>query len=210
MNSEYKGTTFEIKTRFSGVVFEEYDFTGTNFNSGIFENVTFKNCRFHKSNLSGSKVFRESRFDSCHFLQVDLSNSTFGSHEGIYNECTFEKCNFRGKEFNFSEFIGCVFLNSTLRRINFNGSRFRTCKFVGKLDDVSFNGMYDTNPSSVACLNDVDFSDAVFGEFVNFYNCDLSSCVPPKGSAFGEILYQIYKSNTGVMSTGTKDRIVLD
>lgn len=210
MNNQYKDLKLEIKTKFSKTTFEDYDFTNTNFNSAIFENVEFNNCRFFKSNLNGSKIFYTSEFKSCHFSQVDLSNSTFGSNQGIYKDCIFEKCNFKGKLFNFSEFINCTFLNSNFKRVNFNGSKFRECKFIGKLEDVCFNGIYDTNPSPRGCLNLVDFSGAVLGEFVTFYNCNLSSCIPPKSSNFSTLLYQIYKSNPAVLSTGSKDRIILD
>lgn len=210
MNNQYKGLTLELKTKFSNTEFEDADFSDTNFNSAIFDNVRFKNSRFFKSKLNGSKIFGTSEFELCHFLQVDLSNSTFGSNQGVYKDCTFEKCNFKGKEFTFSEFINCTFLNSKLQRINFNGSKFTECKFIGKLEDVSFNGIYDTNPSPHSCLNLVDFSEATFSEFVTFYHCDLSTCIPPNGLTFSTLLYQIYKSNPAVQSTGSKDKIILD
>lgn len=210
MKDTYKGTKLELKTRLSDVAFEDYDFSGTDFNSAILVNVEFRRCLFAQSVVNGTKVFPSSRFESCHFLHVDLRNTTMGSDRGTYLECSFERCDFRGKEFTFTEFLQCKFLESKLKRVSFNGSRFNECQFVGKLEDVSFNGLYDTNPDDSACLRYVDFSRATFGEFVNFYHCNLSSCVPPQGKDFEALLYRIFRSNPDVLSTGSRDGLILD
>lgn len=209
MNETEKGKIWELKTKITNKVFEEYDFTATDFNSAIFENVTFKKCVLKKSNLSGTKIFYESKFENCSFIDLNFSNTTLGSNKGIYENCQFEKCVYKGKEFDFTQFIDCTFEKMKFNNVNFNGSIFRDCKLSGKFNDVSFNGIYETNPSKDACLNRVDFTNAEFGEFVNFYNCDLSTCSPPKGLEFDELLYQIYSNDPTVLSTGTKDRIVL-
>ena len=208
-DSKHKGVTWELKTRVSNQTFDNFDFSNTNFNSSNFHNVNFINCLFFKSNLKGSKLFYESNFDSCRFEGIDLSNSTFGSHKGTYTKCIFEKCEFKGKEFNFTEFIDCDFIKTKFKKVNFNGSKFENCRFSGKFDDVTFNGIYDTNASKTECLKNVDFSEAIFGEFVNFYNCDLSTCIPPKGTSFDELLYQLYSNDPSVLSTGSKDKIVM-
>jgi uncharacterized protein YjbI with pentapeptide repeats len=209
MENERLGSIWELKTKVSNRVFENYDFSNVDFNSAIFENVSFANCIFFKSNLVGSRLFYNSNFDSCQFRNVNFSNSTFGSHNGIYKNCLFDKSIFKGKEFNFTKFISCEFTKTKFKSINFNGSRFIGCKFSGDFNDVAFNGIYDTNPVREECLNDVDFSEAIFGDFVSFYNCNLSTCIPPKGRTFDEILYNIYSDDSSVLSTGSKDKIVL-
>lgn len=208
-NDLHKEKVWELKSRVEEQTFTHFDFTKTNFNSAVFFNVNFINCLFEKSILTNSKIFYDSNFESCTFKHVDLSHSTFGSHKGTYKDCIFENCNFKGKEFNFSRFINCEFVKSKLVKINFNASSFLNCKFVGKLADVTFNGIYDTDKSDCQTLNSVDFSKAQFGEFVTFVNCDLSSCIPPFETKFNEILYPIYIDNHNILSTGTPDRIVL-
>ena len=210
MNDEYKNRKLELKEKFSAVKFENYDFSSADFNSAIFENVSFVKCVFNKTNLDGSKIFYESNFESCTFSQVNLSNTTFAGNSGIYKNCTFEKCKLQSKEFNHTVFVECTFNKCTLKKINFNGSKFINCKFVGKIEDTCFNGIYDTNSSPNECLNSVDFSGATFGEFVTFHNCNLSSCIPPIGKTFESMLYQLYASRPHILSTGTEDRIILD
>lgn len=208
-NVRHKESTWELKTIVSQQTFKNFDFTKTNFNSAIFNNVNFINCLFDKSNLSGSKLYYNSNFSDCTFTNVDLSSTTFGSHKGLYENCIFNKCNFKGKEFNFTRYVKCFFDACKLKKINFNASSFANCKFTGSMDDVTFNGMYDTNKSSFPVLDNVDFSDAKLGEFVTFIDCDLSNCTAPTGSTFDEILYNLYSDDSSVLSTGSKDRIVL-
>ena len=209
-DNQYKGTIWELKTKISQHTFENFDFSNTDFNSAIFENVIFKDCLFFKSNLCGSKLFYQSRFENCRFISVNLSNTTFGSNKGIYKNCLFEKCDFKGRDFNFTEFINCDFVKAKLKNINFNGSKFENCRFIGKIEDTNFNGIYDTNPNSTNCLKKVDFSETIFGEFVTFFNCDLDTCIPPIGSLFNELLYNLYLNDPSILSTGSKDRIVLE
>lgn len=209
MNETEKGKKWPLKTRVAFQVFESYDFTDTDFNSAIFEQLTFKKCIFKRSKLSGTRLFYNAQFEDCAFIDLNLSNTTLGSNNAKYANCSFEKCIFKGKEFDDTEFIDCIFTKMTFSKINFNGSTFKNCEISGKLDDVSFNGMYNINPSKDACLNNVDFSGSTFGRYVTFYNCDLSSCIPPEGENFDQLLYQIYSNNSGILSTGDEDKIVL-
>ncbi|MGQ1784454.1 pentapeptide repeat-containing protein [Saccharicrinis sp. GN24d3] len=200
---------WELKTRIVEEEFNDLNFSQINFNSAVFQKVKFNDCIFSKSNFKGTKVF-ESLFNNCKFLKLDLSKSTLGSNDGIYKNCVFEKCNFKGKEFNFTRFSDCIFNKCTIANINFNASSFEKCKFVGKIENVSFNGIYDTNKSTYKTLVDVDFKEATFGDFVTFFDCDLSSCIPPEGKKFDDLLYYIYQNNTNVLSTGTKDKIIIE
>lgn len=209
MNSDYINKILELKTRFSNQNFVDYDFTKTNFNSAVFENTSFKNCLFESSDLNGSRIFYESNFENCTFRNINLSNSTIGSHKGVYKNCIFENCEYKGKGFNFTKFIDCKFIKAKFTTIDFNGSQFCDCFFEGKFKDVTFNGIYDSNPDSKACLYNCDFSNSKFGNFVSFENCDLSSCIPPENTTFAEILYQVEASNAKLLSTGTPDRFVI-
>jgi uncharacterized protein YjbI with pentapeptide repeats len=93
-NNQYKDVIWELKTGISQYTYENFDFSNTNFISAIFEKVVFKDCLFFKSNLDGAKLFYQSRFENCRFINVNLSNTTFGSNKGIYINCLFEKCDF--------------------------------------------------------------------------------------------------------------------
>ena len=209
MKTDYINKILELKTRFSNQNFVDYDFTKTNFNSSIFENTNFENCLFESSVLKGSRIFYNSNFESCIFKNITLSHTTFGSHKGTYKKCVFENCEYKGKDFNFTQFIDCKFIKTKFTTVNFNGSQFRNCIFEGKFKDVTFNGIYDCNPDFKACLHQCDFFNATFGDFVSFENCDLSTCTAPKDTAFKEILYQLDASNPKLLSTGSPDRIVI-
>jgi hypothetical protein len=102
-----------------------------------------------------------------------------------------------------------LFKKCKLNHISFNASSLLNCKFIGSLNDVTFNGLYDTNKSECKSIEAVDFSEAKLGDFVTFIDCDLSSCVPPKGSSFSQLLYNIDSNDARVLSTGSKDRIVV-
>lgn len=209
LNKRYTGKVFDSGSHFIDETFNEFDFTNTDFNSAIFDHTSFKNSVFDKTKLKGSKLYYESDFDACTFIKIDFSNTTFGSHQGVYRNCTFEKCHFKSKEFNFTQFINCRFIDCKFKSLNFNGSTFKDCILSGTFEDVSFNGIYDINPDPTACLKNVDFSNARLGEFVSFFNCDLSSTIPPAGKNFNELLYQFYSDEPTVRSTGSKDRIVV-
>ncbi len=208
-NTEHKQKEWKFKTEITNTVFDSFDFSFTNFNSAIFENIRFKNCLFNKAILQGTKIFYSSYFENCKFISVDLRNTTVGSNKGIYKNCLFEKCNFNRQLFNFTSFEDCEFVKSKFKSVSFNGSTFNCCKFIGKLEDVEFNGIYDTNKDPSICLNKVDFSDAVFGEFVTFNNCRLDNCIPPTGVTFDELLYRLYANDPAILSTGSTDKIVI-
>ncbi len=209
LNIEHKGATWECLTEISGKVLENYDFSETDFNNARFIDVKFINCLFNKSNISDSRIYRDSSFECCRFVNVDFSSTTIGSHKGDYIGCLFEKCKFQGVLFSSTRFRRCHFMKTKFKTVNFNGSTFHDCIFSGKFDDVSFNGLYDTNSDRKACLNNVDFSEASFGEYVSFYNCDLSTCIPPKNHSFDELLYHCDLSEPTLLSTGSKDRVVI-
>jgi hypothetical protein len=57
--------------------------------------------------------------------------------------------------------------------------------------DVFFHGNYSsdiTEGSKPNPMYEVDFSEATFGQYVVFNDCDLSTCTPPSGSTFDSLL----------------------
>ncbi|MEI2273219.1 pentapeptide repeat-containing protein [Sphingobacterium sp. ML3W] len=209
MNKDYVNQTLALKTKFSNKNFVNWDFTNTNFNSAIFENTNFDGCLFKASILAGSRIFYDSNFKNCIFKKINLSETTFGSHKGVYTDCIFEDCEYKYRAFNFTQFVNCKFIKTKFTTVNFNGSQFRSCIFDGKFKDVTFNGLYDTNRDSKACLQHCDFSSSIFGDFVSFDNCDLSTCTAPKDTTFDKILYQVDASNPKLLSTGSPDRLTI-
>ncbi len=189
---------------FIGIDYSLKDFNATTFKDGL-----FKNCLFYKTVLDNSRIQGKVDFEDCTFENLNLTNTNFGSHNGNYINCIFEKCNFKGRLFNFSRYVNCTFKNCKLVNINFSGSSFQNCKFIGKLDNVSFNGIYDINKSNYPTLEIIDFSEARFGEFVTFYDCDLTTCIAPKNEFFDNLLYYLYENNTRILSTGSNDKIII-
>lgn len=208
-DTKYKAKSWKEITRYENETFENFDFTDTIFENTIFTNVTFKDCLFSKCKMNHIRLFG-CNFYNCDFSDVDMRNFAIGSQGGGYTDCTFNKCDFRAQHFFSPRFVNCEFNQSKFKRTNLNDSSFESCKFIGKLEDVTFNGMYHEAKTGFEPLVNVDFSEAVFGDFVRFDNCDLSTCIPPKGSSFDELLYQIYRNNPSIRSTGNKDRIVFE
>lgn len=127
----------------------------------------------------------------------------------MFGSCSFKKCDFRGQYFWYPHFNRCIFEKCKLKKIDFNDASFHDCKFIGKLEDVIFNGMYHKKETGFKPLNHVNFSEAVLGEYVGFENCDLSTCIPPIGKTFEELLYVVDLNSTGHLSTDSKDSYVI-
>ncbi len=208
MNDTYKGFTWEKRVKFENETFQDCDFTETIFENASFKDVTFENCLFFKSNMNHIGLWG-SRFFNCKFIHIDLRNMPMGADGGLFESCLFQKCDFRGQYFWYPHFNKCIFENCKLKKIDFNDSSFHYCKFIGKIEDVTFNGIYHKKETGIKPLDYVDFSEAVFGEYVGFENCDLSSCIPPQGSTFKEILYVVDLNEPNHLSTGSKDRYVI-
>ena len=189
-------------------MFDDDDFSGCNLNAAILKDVWFRNCLFRKTKFDGVKAF-DGGATNCKFIGVDFSRTTFASNRANYDSCTFERCNFKGQHFVFTRFDSCIFLGCRLQNINFNASSFLKCSFAGKLQDVEFNGIYDTNKSAFTPLLNLDFSKAEFGDYVGFSDCDLATCIPPEGRTLEEILYHPYENDSKYLTTGTKDRLVI-
>jgi uncharacterized protein YjbI with pentapeptide repeats len=208
MNDIYKGYTWKERVKFENETFQDCDFTGTIFENASFKDVTFENCIFFKSNMNHIGLWR-SRFFYCKFINVDLRNMPMGADGGLFESCLFQKCDFRGQYFWYPHFNKCIFENCKLKKIDFNDSSFHYCKFIGKIEDVTFNGMYHKKETGIKPLDYVDFSEAVFGEYVGFENCELSTCIPPQGNIFKEMLYIVDLNEPNHLSTGSKDRCVI-
>lgn len=189
-NKSQVKVVWEIKTKIENHVFNNFDFIETNFNHPIFKNVLFENCVFDKPNINDAR-FYNCNFKNCHFKRVDFSNTTVGCHGGGYEDCIFEKCNFRGASIYFPEFLNCEFDTCKLKDVDFYASYFYECKFIGKLTEVVFHREYKSDLTLGAKINPmykVDFSRAIFGKYVIFRNCDLSTCIPPVGVTFDEFM----------------------
>lgn len=208
MDEKYKGRKWDKLTKFIDETWMNYDLTDTDFDNTFFKDTSFSNCNFIKSKLDQMGLFNAS-FMSCLFEKVSFKNVAVGAKGGLFEKTKFLRCDFAGKQFNYPHFKDCIFENCKLKTIDFNDSSFENCKFIGKLDDVSFNGIYHEIKTRHKILDQVDFSEAEFGEFVTFYDCDFSTCIPPCGKTFDELLYQIYSNDPTVLSTGSRDRIVL-
>ena len=190
LNSKYKATKWETKTKIENKTFKAFDFSDTNFNCPIFKNIQFEDCVFNKSNMQDARIYGCS-FISCHFVKIDFRTITIGAHKGLYKDCHFDSCDFRNAPFYEPEFNNCIFNKCKLSKIDFKASSFDSCKFIGKMSDVTFRGndKHDLYPNPKAnSMYNIDFGETIFGEYVGFDDCDLSTCIPPKGTTFEELL----------------------
>ena len=207
-NINYKEKSWSTFTKFSKQNFDDFDFSNTVFENTAFESCIFQDCLFFKSNFNHIGLWG-CDFINCQFISADMRNIPIGVDGGILKNCSFQKCNFQGQYFEYPFFDNCIFDKCKLKNINFNDSSFRNCKFIGKLEDVTFNGIYNNRKRERTVLENVDFSETVFGDFVSFEDCDLSSSIPPKTRNFEEMLYVVDLNNIKILSTGTKDRFVI-
>ena len=216
MEQEYFGrilevytNTFSFKERFFQVVFEGLFFGGVDFNHAIFKDCIFKDCVFSKCNVSDVRLYGDSSFVNCLFDRMRLGNDTsLGEHSGDYIDCVFRNCAFRNKAMSigdppYTQYTRCVFENCAMKNVSFNKSSFVKSSFIGKLSDVTFNGVFQSCSSQDLHL-EIDFSDSIWGEYVGFHRCsfsDLSQCTPPKGKTFEELLH--YICDDGIMRLNT-------
>lgn len=189
-------------------IIECYNFTDTYFENASFEGVTFQRCLFYHCNTNHIGLWN-CNFIECEFKDVDLRDMSIGAEGGTFDRCVFNKCDFRGQHFFSPDFIDCIFEKCKMKNINFNDASFLRCKFIGKLEDVTFNGMYHEIKKEIKPLDYVDFSESIFGDYVGFEDCDLSTCIPPVGKTFNELLYIADLNNLKHLSTGSKDRYVI-
>lgn len=207
-NINYKEKSWSTFTKFSKQNFDDFDFSNTVFENTAFGSCIFQDCLFFKSNFNHIGLWG-CDFINCQFISADMRNIPIGVDGGILKNCSFQKCNFQGQHFEYPFFDNCIFDKCKLKNINFNDFSFRNCKFIGKLEDVTFNGIYNNRKRERTVLENVDFSETVFGDFVSFEDCDLSSSIPPKTRNFEEMLYVVDLNNIKILSTGTKDRFVI-
>jgi len=198
-------TRWEPKTQIRDTTLEG-DFSNTHFNEARFFNVVWRSCTFERTVVDGARAYPPSEFVDCTFRNVDFSHTTLLSNETRCVRCTFERCRFARTGFTKARFCACTFESSTFLRIDFNGTTFEDCRFASRFAEVTFNGIYDTNPDPTVCLQRVDFTGATFGDFVSFNNCDLTSCTPPQGRTFTDLLYPFYSDDDRTRTTGSKGR----
>lgn len=190
--------------------FKEIRFFNTDFRECRIMNSNFSNCLFEQLNLVGAKFYPDSYFKACDFIKVDFSKSTMINHKSVFSKCKFKDCQIKSLDFDFTRFENCMFKNCTFEKINFSASNFQNCRISGILKDVTFNGIYNSNQSNFKTLVEVDFSDAQFGDYVTFQDCDLSTVYPPRGTNFDEILYRINSKDKTILSTGDSDKTVIN
>lgn len=203
-----QGLTWTAPARFTNETFVDVDFSDANFDGVLFVDCTFQGCVFHKG-APGDLALFGCNFTGCTFTSFDFRRISVGANGGIYRDCVFSRCNFAGRHFASPHFAGCTFDRCKLKNVNFNDASFEATRFLGRIEDTTFNGLYHTHATGFAPLDRVDFSDAILGEFVTFEACDLSTCIPPRGASFSELLYEIDAGDATILSTGNAERIVL-
>jgi fluoroquinolone resistance protein len=208
MEQKFKNFKWDSPTNFENEAFKDYDFSGSQFDNVLFIGCTFENCIFKKGNAGNLGIFG-CDFSDCTFDSFDFKKISVGANGGKFTSCKFTKCNFTGRQFEYPHFDSCVFDQCKIKNVNFNDASFKRTKFIGKIEDTTFNGLYHKKSTGYKIIDEVDFSMAVFGDFVTFEDCDLSNSIPPNGKRFEELLYQIYADDPKTLSTGSTDRIVI-
>ena len=195
---------FSFKEHLTQMVFEDFLFDKTDFNHAIFKDCVFKNCVFRQCKVTDVRLFGEIAFEHCIFDRMRLGNDTpWGGHAGKYENCLFQKSSLTNKAMWDTLYVRCVFAHCKWKNVSFNRSTFVQSAFIGKLSDVTFNGVFEYRLAPELHL-EIDFSEAVWGDYVGFHQCslaDLSMCQPPRGHTFEELLHP--QDEEGVVSLNT-------
>lgn len=122
----------------------------------------------------------ESRFERCSFDGVK-AEFDFGAGRRMseYVDCSFDEARLnagRGRNGGRARFVRCSFRGARIKRINFNYAEFIDCVFTGEVDEVNFSAeldaryhaelgrssnRYERNNYSEARLRGVAFKDGV-------------------------------------------------
>lgn len=133
--------------------FERIDYTVNLLARDEYENCIFKNCNFHKSDLSNI-VFRECTFDGCDFSLASLKHTTL-------NDIRFVNCKLLGVQFHECNsfllsvsFENCVLKLSVFYRLKLKKTKFIQCN----MQETDFTESDLTG----SFFDDCDLSRAVF------------------------------------------------
>ena len=119
---------------------------------GDYENCTFKNCIFSKTNLS------DFNFDECLFTNCDFSNAKITNT--AFKEVEFRNCKLMGLQFDECKpfLLAFRFINCQLNLSAFYGLKIKNTYFENCI------------------LNEVDFTDTVLSGST-FKNCNFSGAM---------------------------------
>ena len=121
------------KTLTENKVFEGIDYTEEFLTKDDYDNCSFTNCSFYKSDLSGI-IFNDCKFDSCDMSLAAMNNTTL-------NNVNFINCKLLGLHFeDCNEFVISIsFENCILKLSTFYKQKLKSTKFINcNLKDVDF------------------------------------------------------------------------
>ena len=131
------------------------------------DQVFIDNKIYNKADFS-TIPFKKGEYESCKFINCDLSNADF-SHT-IFIECEFDNCNL-----SLVKLIGTIFRDTTFKGCKMMGLQFHNCNEYGLA--VSFDNC-TLNHSSFfqRKMKKIIFRNTQLKE-VDFTECDLTSSV---------------------------------
>ncbi len=165
------------KPNLTEIVFQNCDFSYSNFDNLKIEKCQFINCTF-VSVYCRDLMEIDNLFKQCYFQKVDFRRAEIGIQNSKFDECIFEKCNFIGCFFSSPQFTNISFVNNNFREIDFAGSSFENCLFEGTMSHIAFRGdvpkYRNDNPGyKVNQMNQVSFEKLDFNVLVFSEDCKL-------------------------------------
>ena len=132
--------------------FEKINFSEEILPKGEYENCSFLNCIFYKSDVSNS-AFRDCEFESCDFSLATIRNT-------VFSNIKFKNCKLLGLHFNdcnpfllSAYFENCTLKLSTFYKLKIKGTWFKNCN-----------------------IQEVDFTETDLANSI-FENCDLQKAI---------------------------------
>lgn len=111
--------------------------------------LTFEKVDFNDSIFLTNVIFNECKFNKCNFRRVHADNITFLSSEVL-------ECNFQGIPVKSLEFLDCVIEKTNLKWLSLNEMLFESCR----LSETLFNNSYIENfDLSASILKDCSFQN---------------------------------------------------
>lgn len=158
------------------VLFENVDFSNTDFNLANLRDGSYFNCNFSTSNMHWNDLCF-GYFVNCNFNHVGLNVSKLGSSEFV--NCTFNDSDLSYVTAEDTKFVDCEFNNTDFTKAHFigtdfSGSKFNGCEIYGvttwdlKLDKTYMNSFTISNGDNpTITIDDIELGQFIYLILVN-------------------------------------------
>jgi uncharacterized protein YjbI with pentapeptide repeats len=205
------------KSHFINDSFVLCDFTGSQLEKGIFDNVQYVNSNLNKTRfvmsnfnyctINNCNSEKEASFYSSSIMNTTISDSIF--LDAYFDNANIDKTYFISTDLSLSRFRRCKISNSTIKKIKAIQSDFSLSQLINLNIDNSciFNNVKFDKASINYCTikNSVFLDCSFFGtnlEGTTFENCDIINCDFTSAILDGATIYNCDITNSTIVQKG--------